>query len=134
MAGGSITVQVGETELLVETVQVGGTQATSRVSDAADSVREAFVRAQTAIVEVATSTIAVLNRAGQRAARPDAMEVEFGLKFSAQGNVIVAGSAGEATLRVKLTYNRGATEPATAAGPVTSADSGSGTTSGPAGA
>ncbi|MFD4602224.1 CU044_2847 family protein [Streptomyces sp. NPDC058464] len=106
MAGGSITVQVGETELLVETVPVSGTQATSRVGDAAQGVRDAFVRAQNAIVEVATSTIAVLDQAGRRAARPDALEVEFGLKFSAQGNVIVAGSAGEATLRVKLTYNR----------------------------
>ena len=31
----------------------------------------------------------------------------FGLKFSAQGNVIVAGAAGEATLEVTLTYRRG---------------------------
>ncbi|KUL27335.1 CU044_2847 family protein [Streptomyces regalis] len=132
MASGPITVQVGETELLVETVQAGGTQATSRVGDAAESVREAFARAQNAIVEVATSTIAVLDRAGQRAARPDAMEVEFGLKFSAQGNVIVAGSAGEATLRVKLTYNRGAA--GSAADPAAPAVPGTGAVSGPAGA
>ena len=36
--------------------------------------------------------------------RPDEVEVRFGLKFSAQGNVIVAGAAGEATLEVTLTY------------------------------
>jgi len=34
------------------------------------------------------------------------MQVKFGLKFSAQGNVIVAGAAGEATLEVALTYRR----------------------------
>jgi len=31
--------------------------------------------------------------------------VEFGLTFSAQGSVIVAGAAGEATLKVTLTYD-----------------------------
>ena len=36
------------------------------------------------------------------------MQVTFGLKFSAQGNVIVAGAAGEATLEVALTYRRAA--------------------------
>ncbi|MER5434618.1 CU044_2847 family protein [Streptomyces sp. NPDC002588] len=106
MAVGSITVRVGESELLVETAQVAGTQPTSRAGDTAERVREAFLRAQNAIVEIAASTMEVLEGAGRRAARPDAMEVEFGLKFSAKGNVIVAGSAGEATLRVKLTYQR----------------------------
>jgi hypothetical protein len=31
--------------------------------------------------------------------------VEFGLKFSAKGNVVVAGATGEATLKVTLTYD-----------------------------
>ncbi|MGH3830265.1 MAG: CU044_2847 family protein [Pseudonocardiaceae bacterium] len=36
--------------------------------------------------------------------RPDEVKVTFGLKFSAQGNVIVAGASGAATLEVTLTY------------------------------
>ncbi|GHJ37717.1 hypothetical protein Sm713_33260 [Streptomyces sp. TS71-3] len=100
----AVPMRVGETEVLVETVQVTGTEQTSRVDEAVDGVREAFGRAQTAIVEVATSTVRMIEASGRKAARPDAVEVEFGLKFSAQGNVIVAGAAGEATLRVKLTY------------------------------
>lgn len=109
MVGATLPVRVGDIELLVETVPVAGTQATSaasRIADAADNVRDAFVRAQSAIVEVAASTMQVIEEAGRRAARPDTMEVEFGLKFSANGSVIMAGVSGEATLSVKLTYNR----------------------------
>lgn len=106
MAAGTIPVRVGDVELLVETVAVAGSEPTSRVSDAAEGVADAFSRAQRAIVELAASTAATIGEAGSRGARPDHFEVEFGLKLSAQGNVIVAGASGEATLRVKLTYDR----------------------------
>jgi hypothetical protein len=43
---------------------------------------------------------------GERAVRPDHVQVEFGLSFSATGNVIVAGSTVEATLKVSITYDR----------------------------
>lgn len=45
-----------------------------------------------------------LRKTSARAARPDQLEVEFGLKFSAKDDVIGAGAAGEATLRVKIVY------------------------------
>jgi hypothetical protein len=41
------------------------------------------------------------------ATRPARVEVEFGLRFSASGGVIMAGVAGEATLRVTLSYDCG---------------------------
>ena len=65
---------------------------------------EAFGRAQDAIIEVAKSTAEMIERAGA-AARPDRVEVEFGLKFSASGTVIMAGVAGEASLKVTLGYD-----------------------------
>ena len=46
----------------------------------------------------------MIDRAGA-AARPDRVEVEFGLKFSASGAVIMAGVAGEASLKVTLGYD-----------------------------
>jgi hypothetical protein len=107
MTGPTIEVQVGDVELLVETTPVApvvGSELTSKVDDVAIRASEAFARAQTAIVEVATSTVEVMRKAAARAARPDRMEVTFGLKFSANGNVILAGVAGEATLSVKLIY------------------------------
>ena len=61
----------------------------------------AFGKAQEAIVEVAKSTAQMIEKAGA-AARPDRVEVEFGLKFSASGGVIMAGVGGEASLKVTL--------------------------------
>jgi hypothetical protein len=89
----------------VEAVPATGTEATAgRTSRTAENVVEAFARAQDAIVEVAKSTAQVIERAGA-AARPDRVEVEFGLKLSASGGVIMAGVAGEATLKVTLGYD-----------------------------
>ena len=65
---------------------------------------EAFGRAQDAIIEVAKSTAQMIDKAGA-AARPDRVDVEFGLKFSASGSVIMAGVAGEASLKVTLGYD-----------------------------
>jgi hypothetical protein len=101
----TVQTRVGDVELLLETTAVAGSEPTSRLSDAVAGLEDAFARAQHAIVEIAASTAQVISAAGKRGARPDSLEVQFGLKVSAQGNVIVAGTAGEATLQVKLTYS-----------------------------
>src|SRR6185437_11094756 len=117
MAGGRlIPVRVGAIEIEVEEVGVAGTEATSgRMAKATDSVADAFWRAQETIVEVARSTAQMIERAGA-AARPDRVEVEFGLKFSASGGVVMAGVAGEASLKVTLGYDTAARGPAGRAG------------------
>ena len=100
-----IPVRVGDIEIEVETVPVAGTEPTlGRPARAAGSVLEAFGRAQDAIIEVAKSTAQMIEKAGA-AARPDRVDVEFGLKFSASGTVIMAGVAGEASLKVTLGYD-----------------------------
>lgn len=99
-----IPIKICETELLVEAVQPAGSEQTS--SRLQSAVTESFDRAQDAIVAIATSTVSLVGRLSTDAVRPDEVEVKFGLKFSAQGNVIVAGAAGEATLEVTLTYQR----------------------------
>jgi hypothetical protein len=100
-----IPVRVGDIEIEVEAVPVAGTEPTSgRATRAAGSVLEAFGRAQDAIIEIAKSTAQMIERAGV-AARPDRVDVEFGLKFSASGTVIMAGVAGEASLKVTLGYD-----------------------------
>ena len=98
--------QVGGVELLVETTPVAGTEQTSALDKAQAAVAEGFDRAQSAIVAVAESTVNTIGQLAKRSVRPDEVEVKFGLKFSAQGNVIVAGAAGEATLEVTLNYRR----------------------------
>lgn len=100
-----ITIRVGDMELLVEAVPVAGSEHTStRLEGAQARAVEAFERAQSAIVAVASSTVSTIGQLGQHSVRPREVEVKFGLKFSAQGNVIVAGVSGEATLEVTLTY------------------------------
>jgi hypothetical protein len=106
-AGRLIPVQVGDVRIEVETVPVAGSEATAgRAAKAAGGVVAAFSQAQDAIVEVARSTAQVIERAGT-AARPDRIEVEFGLSFSASGGVIMAGVAGQASLKVTLSYDVG---------------------------
>ncbi len=105
MAARTIPVQVGDVELLVETVPVAGSEPTSRMTqEAAEGVADAFARAQEAIIEVAASTARMIARAADRGAQPDRFEIEFGLGISAKGNVIVAGASGQATLKVTLVY------------------------------
>lgn len=104
MAIRTVRVRVGDLDIDVEVSPVAGTEPTSKVSRATDGVLDAFDQAREAIVEIAASMAEVVERAGTRAARPDRLEVSFGLKVSAQGNVIVAGAAAEATLEVKVVY------------------------------
>jgi len=105
VAGPLIPVRVGDIEIEVEAVRVAGTEATSgRAAKAAGNVLEAFGQAQDVIIEVAKSTAEMISKAGA-SARPDRVEVEFGLKFSATGTVIMAGVAGEASLKVTLGYD-----------------------------
>src|SRR5262245_14306905 len=95
----------GGVEVLVQTVPVAGTERVSRVGDAGQRVLDAFDEAQAVIVGAARSTVEVIGTMGRQAARHAAVEVEFGLSFSAKGNVIVASASADATLRVKLTYS-----------------------------
>jgi hypothetical protein len=105
--GRLIPVQVGDIQIEVEAISVTGTEPTSgRAARAAENVAEAFARAQDTIVEVAKSTARVIERA-EGAARPDRVDVEFGLSFSASGGVIMVAVAG-ATLKITLGYDVGA--------------------------
>ncbi|MGH3838822.1 MAG: CU044_2847 family protein [Pseudonocardiaceae bacterium] len=97
--------RVGEVDLLVETVLVAGTEPTSGLDKVGDQIVDAFTAAREAIVEVASSTAEVVGQLGQRARRPDHLEVEFGLSFSAKGNVIVVGGETGAALWVKVIYD-----------------------------
>ncbi|MDJ0346187.1 CU044_2847 family protein [Streptomyces sp. H10-C2] len=103
--------RVGDVDLLVETVAAAGSESTSRLQDAGGRVVDAFDHARDAIVEIASSTAEAIQRLGDRAIRPEQVEVEFGLKFSAQGNVVVAGTSGEASLVIKVMYQAAQAHP-----------------------
>jgi hypothetical protein len=103
-------VTVNGVDLLIETVPVAavGTQETSgKALRAVENLSETFDRGQDAIVAIATRLAGTLGELGARKVDPGQVQVEFGLSFSATGNVIVAGSTVEASLKVTITFDRG---------------------------
>lgn len=111
MASRLLPVRAGDVDLMIETIPAAGSESTSRlVTDAGGRVLDAFDRARDAVVAIATSTAEAIERLHGRAVHPEQIEVEFGLKFSAQGGVVVAGASGEATLVVKVTYQGSSAE------------------------
>jgi hypothetical protein len=108
MSGNVVPVRVGGIEVLVETIPAVGSELTSRSGDVAHRVADMFSQAQDAIVGVTSSVLEAVRRMDGKGGGPAAVEVEFGLKFSAQGSVVVAGAAGEAALRLKVSYDRAA--------------------------
>jgi len=109
MAVAVVPMRFGGVDVLVEVVQLAGSQETSRLDTARDSAIDAFDRAKDAIVAVAASTVGVANELARRAMAPEQVEIEFGLKFSVHGNIIVAAGSAEATLSVRLKFAGGAT-------------------------
>jgi hypothetical protein len=104
----TIPVRAGAVEVLVEVTPVAGTQQTSAAARAAERAAEyaagAFERAQAAVESIAVSTAQTIDRVTAKVGGPSQVEVEFGLKVSAKGDVIVAGSSAEASLKVKIIY------------------------------
>lgn len=86
-----------------------------RVAAPVGELEDTFTKAEGAIAAIASSTVQAIRNAEEHAARPDHVQVCFGLSFSADGGVIVAGASGQASLQVTLIYDTKA--PADGAGP-----------------
>ncbi|CAL9399737.1 hypothetical protein SUDANB145_01439 [Streptomyces sp. enrichment culture] len=104
MSNRMLPVRVGDVELLVETVPVAGSEPTSRLGEAGRRVTDSFDQVRDAVVEIGTSAAQAVGRLRAQAVRPEQVEVEFGLRLSVQGNVVLVGSSGEASLVVRMTY------------------------------
>ncbi|OLF07329.1 hypothetical protein BLA60_27545 [Actinophytocola xinjiangensis] len=101
-----VPVRIGDVEVQIETVREPGTEPTSRLSDAGDRVHAAFGSAHEVIQGMAAKMVSAIDQlATSPAARPANLEIEFGLAFSAKGNIIVASGEANASLKVKLVYD-----------------------------
>lgn len=105
MSGRLLPVRVGDVELLVEVTPIAGSQQTSRLSDASGRVVDAYQQAQEAIIALSGSVADTVARLGQQAVRPDRVQVDFGLQFTASGSVFVASTSGQASLQVSIGYD-----------------------------
>lgn len=116
--------RVGDLDLLIEVVAVdaprGYEQLSGRLDRAEQKVVDGFDRAQAAIEAIAKRLAATLDELAEQAVRPDRIEVQFGLKFTAGGGVLVAGSSVEASLQVTIGYDRARVLPASIPGGSTS--------------
>lgn len=107
MVGRLMPVRVGDVEVLVEAVPVAGSEPTSgRLDQAGQKMVDVFDSAQQAIGAIATRLAGTVSELAEQSVRPDRVEVEFGLAFTAQGHVIVAGASVAATLKVMVGYDR----------------------------
>jgi len=103
-----IALKAGDFDVLVQASPVPGPSANGlapRVDAPVGKLEDAFTQVENTIAAIASSTVQSIRNAAERAARPDHVEVCFGLCFSAGGGVIVAGASGEASLQVTLVYN-----------------------------
>jgi len=109
----AVEVEVDGMTLLMETAvtQVVGSEHTGVGDRTREQLLKSFDRMQDAVERVAVSTAKMIANTAKRAAVPDVVQVELGLKLSAKGDVIIAGSSGEASVKVTLTYNRGSVQP-----------------------
>jgi Trypsin-co-occurring domain 1 len=113
-----VPMQVDGVDLLVATVVVPGSEPTSgRLDRAGRRVVEGFDRAQEAISAVAVRLAGSVKQLEERAVRPDRLQVEFGLSFTAEGGILVAGSSVAASLKVTISYDR-PSQASSAAAPV----------------
>ncbi|WP_165550030.1 CU044_2847 family protein [Kribbella speibonae] len=111
MAGSLLSTELGGVPVLVETVAVPGTELTSG-RKATEHVHQMFTRAQAVIEQFALTAVEIAERVATNGRRPDQLEVQFGLKFAATGDVVIASASTEASLSVKIVY-----DDALAAGP-----------------
>ncbi|GIH65418.1 CU044_2847 family protein [Microbispora siamensis] len=99
-----VPTRLGNVEVFVEAVPVPGSEPTSALDNQMARTKEMFKRAQEVIEQVAISASELRDRISEHARKPDQIEVQFGLKFSAQGHIIVASASLESSLTVKIIY------------------------------
>ncbi|MFI7640609.1 CU044_2847 family protein [Nonomuraea sp. NPDC049400] len=95
---GSVVVEVADED-------AGGFQSASVSPDGI--VYEVKDRFEDALQNVRTAAASALRTFRDKALNPDEVEIEFGVKFNAAAGAIIAKTAGEAHLKVKLTWSRG---------------------------
>ena len=99
----AIPAEIGGIPISVEVVTAPGDEATSRIPRQ-DRAKELFERAEAVIEQMAESTSRIAKRVSSREARPEQIEIQFGIKFSSQAGIVFASAATEASLAVKIVY------------------------------
>ncbi|TDE33883.1 hypothetical protein E1295_37580 [Nonomuraea mesophila] len=100
-----IPAEIGGVPVLIEAVAGPGREPTSRGERRTELLEDMFARAQTVIESIALSAMDVRKKLASHVIPPDQVEVQFGVKFSTQGQIVIASAGMEASLAVKLIFN-----------------------------
>ncbi|MFC0623263.1 CU044_2847 family protein [Kribbella deserti] len=98
-----VETEVGGIPVLVEAVVGPGFQRTGS-SKPVEKLQGMFTRAEAVIEQLALTAVQIGERVAAQSARPDEIEVQFGLKFSATGDIVIASAGAEASLGVRVVY------------------------------
>lgn len=93
-----------DTTVLVEFAPTAGMREVSlKPEDIAKKSAEALEKAMLTIRSVANKTMVTIE---SLANKPSEVELEFGIKLNTEAGAIIAKTAGEASFKVKLTWER----------------------------
>jgi hypothetical protein len=110
----TVVARIGATTVLVESVPVEvpeavGSQGRYGVEKTSRDLRDAYLQLKDLLGDVAGDMGAELASPDQH--WPNEITVEFGLSFSAQGNVWVIKARGDMTCKVTMTWQKGTDPP-----------------------
>jgi hypothetical protein len=93
--------------LLVEVEDVGGSSSTLRGLPSPNVIERARVTYEQAIDNIRPAAESIIIRMRELAEPPDVIDLEFGIKLSADIGAFLASTSAEAQFTLKLTWNRG---------------------------
>jgi hypothetical protein len=91
--------------VLIETESVSG-QPVTRGGRAAEMISKADETFEQALGRMGPTATAILKKFRETAEQPDEIEIEFGVKISAEAGAIVAKTSGEANFRIAVRWKR----------------------------
>jgi hypothetical protein len=93
--------------LLVEVDDVGGSSNTLRGLPSPNVIERARVTYEQAIDNIRPAAESIIVRMRELAEPPDVIDLEFGIKLSADIGAFLASTSAEAQFTLRLTWNRG---------------------------
>jgi Trypsin-co-occurring domain 1 len=98
-----IPVTIEGKNLYIEVEPQYGSEATSAHGTPTARIDQAFENAKESIIAVCQSMVDTVRKV-DTAVTPDEFSLEFGIKFKADGTILLASVSTEASLTVRMTY------------------------------
>ena len=90
-------------DILVEVDPLPGEMVEVGLEETIEKVTRSFTNLSQTIVNACKSFVNIINQVEEEA-RPDEMQIEFGIKLGAEGSVFVVKTSGEANFSISLSW------------------------------